>query len=233
MLENSQENNSHVLNCQNLASFSRDAIVLDTSNRKLLSLISILLNDDRQIMEVARQSYRHQLGFLKFSLINEGGKNLRLHFWDEQLEGLEDIHSHCANFHSRIVLGSLTENCYDLVCGNSHSRFRYQFNSIEGHSEAIADGFTSVHLKGRRVLLEGETYMKKSFELHNVHNVAKGTITISAWNVRDREALVLKEPNAHVNDCMVNAGMQPSDVKNILQKIMKRIQNNDITKSRN
>jgi hypothetical protein len=187
-----------------------------------------LLANDRLLKEGARQSYRHQLGFYKFVLMaDDAGRCLRLHVWDNPSAVQEDIHSHCARFHSRVVLGSLSENSYDLVVGDSHALFRYRFDAAAGHSVAVKDGTSGVCLRERRTLFRGDAYSKQALDLHNVSDAAQGTVTVSAWGPRHSEALVLKARGARPEDCAASAGMPADEMRVALHNVKERLAADD------
>lgn len=201
-----------------------DDVVSDASNGALLSCLDAILEDDELLAAVARRSHRHQLGFFKYVLIvGSSGRCLRMHYWDRAPDALEDIHSHCANFRSRIVLGKLTENSFGVTPGAEHSRFRYHFDENLGHSVAVADGMTGVRLLESRQLQAGDQYTKAPSELHSVSNVKPGTLTVSAWGERYSDALVFKSQDATPEDCVVPVGVPPAQLRAELLKIRKRI----------
>lgn len=204
-------------------------VVNDASNSALLSHLNSLLGDDALMAEAAERSHRHQLGFLKIVLFADGvGPSLRLHLWDQEQVLTEDIHSHCAPFCSRVVLGKLAENLYELSSGTSYARFRYRFDSVMKCSVAAADGFTNVSLKARNVRFPGETYARRVSDMHNVTDVVKGTITVSAWGTRDAEALVLKSDAASsATDCSVQIGMSEAELRSMIINIKERILSHD------
>lgn len=199
-------------------------VVRDTSNMELLSCLDRLLTDERLLTEAASRSYRHQLGFRKFVLMaDDVGRCLRMHVWDRPFVVQEDVHSHCANFHSRVVLGSLSEHSFDLVVGDSHARFRYRFDSSAGHSVAVKDGLTGVCLRKRRTLSQGDTYSKQAFELHSVSSAEQGTVTVSAWDLRNSEAMVLRPRGAQPEDCTASSGMPISEIRVALRNVLERL----------
>lgn len=199
-------------------------VVQDVSDSALLRCVNSLLGNEDLLAEAARRSHRHQLGFFKFVLmVDEAGSCLRVHMWDSASTTQEDIHSHCAHFRSRVVFGKLSENSFELVPGTSHARFRYRFDKNAGHSVAVADGLTGISLRDSRVLLAGDTYYKGSMELHNVSDVEPGTLTVSAWEMRLGEALVLKDVGACAEDCLAPVGMQAEQLRFALKYIKERV----------
>ena len=200
------------------------AVVGDASDLGLQRCLDLLLADEQLLAEAARRSYRHQLGFFKFVLMaDDAGRCLRMHVWDSALPVQEDIHSHCAHFQSRVVLGSLSENAFDLVLGDSHSRFLYRFDALAGHSVAVTDGVTGVCLRERRTLSRGDTYSKQATDLHSVSDAVQGTVTVSAWDSRHSEALVLKSRGAQPEDCAASAGMPVGEMRMALLNVKERI----------
>lgn len=201
-----------------------DDVVTDASNRALLSCLEAILEDDELLNAVARRSHRHQLGFIKYVLIaDSSGRCLRMHYWDRAPDALEDIHSHCAHFRSRIVLGELTENLFAVTPGAEHLRFRYHFDENLGHSIALADGMSGVSLLESRKLQAGDQYTKAPSELHSVCNVIPGTLTVSAWGGRYSDALVFKSQDATAEDCVVPVGVTLAQLRADLLEIRKRI----------
>lgn len=200
------------------------AVVRDASNMALLHCLDLLLADERLLTDAACRSYRHQLGFCKFVLMaDNAGRCLRLHVWDSPSTVQEDIHSHCAHFHSRVVLGGLSESSFDLVLGDSHARFRYHFDGSTGHSVAVTDGLTGVRLRERRTLSQGDAYSKQALDLHSVSDVVQGTMTVSAWDSRHSDALVLKPRGARPEDCAASAGMPVGEMRVALRNVKERL----------
>lgn len=209
---------------QNDYELAADDVVSDESNGALLSCLDAIIGDDELLAAVARRSHRHQLGFLKYVLIADpSGRCLRMHYWDRVPDALEDIHSHCASFRSRIVLGELTENSFGVRPGAEHSRFRYRFDENLGHSVAVAHGMSGMSLLESLVLQAGDEYTKAPNELHSVSNVRLGTLTVSAWEERHSDALVFKSPDAAPEDCVVPVGVPLEQLRAELLEIRKRI----------
>jgi hypothetical protein len=200
-------------------------VIQDTSNKALLRRIEFLLANENVLAEAARLSHRHQLGFFKYVLMADlSGRCLRVHLWDSSANSIhEDIHSHCAQFRSRVVFGQLSENTFELVPGTSYTRFRYRFDQSLGHSVAEPDGRTGITLKDSRVFYAGDTYDKDSTDLHNVIKVEPGTLTVSAWGLRQYEAIVLKMPGACPEDCVAHLGIPVAEFRVALHQIKERI----------
>ena len=201
-----------------------EAVVRDTSNDLLLAYLDQILQEPLRLLETARMSYRHQLGFMKLTLSHDArGGALRLHIWDGSATVIEDIHSHCADFTSRIVSGGLEERQYELIPGESFARFRYSFDSQAGHALSHADGLTNVIQTQVSPLLAGAIYHRHSQELHTVASTLANTITVSAWSARAAEAVVIKPIGALAEDCGVIAGIPPEHARCLLKSIRGRL----------
>jgi len=161
---------------------------------------------------------------LKFVILAcDDGGSVRLHHWDRADVSQEDIHSHCAHFESRVVLGRLSENAYSLCPGESHVLFRYRFDELAGHSVAVACGAVTALRREQRTLVRGDTYSKWASDLHNVSDAEQGTVTVSAWGLRHCEALVLKPHGTEAEGCAVSSGMPVPSARIALQDIRKRL----------
>lgn len=200
-------------------------VVHDSSNSSLIRYLDHLLGDPALMLAAAKRSHRHQLGFVKIVLaVDTDGACLRLHFWNEESEAKEDIHSHCADFTSRVVLGQLSENSYELTKGAEYACFRYRFDPANRCSLAAAVGHTGAKIVAHRIMAAGDMYLKRSNELHNVGNAAKGTLTVSAWTARNTEALVLKtDIAAAAQDCSAEIGMPEITLREILSSVRREI----------
>lgn len=200
-------------------------VMQDRSNAALLRQLDCLLSDKALLTEVASRSHRHQLGFVKIVLLTDDfGRSLRLHVWDLPSMQVEDIHSHCASFSSRVISGGLSENSYELTPGNEYVQFRYSFDMAMGCSVARADGTANAALVQSRLMSSGNMYVKKANEMHNVTNVELGTITVSAWESRNTEALVLKsDAAASAKDCEIPVGMMEGELLEILLDVKERV----------
>ncbi|GAB3035348.1 hypothetical protein [Bowmanella dokdonensis] len=203
-----------------------EEVVEDVSNKSLVNCLDLILSDDQLLEAAARRSHRHQLGFLKFVLLaNDPTYCLRMHLWDDESINIEeDIHSHCAHFSSRIVFGAIQENSYELIPGDAYKCFLYSFEQSLGHCVAKENGTTGVVRSGSRVLTKGNIYRAESNSLHNISQVKLGTLTVSAWGVREREALVLKNRQAIPKDCLVSSGIDLEELRSKLSKIKNRIE---------
>jgi len=201
-----------------------EAVISDTSNRLLLACLEQILHEPQRLLETARGSYQHQLGFVKIALRNDAiGRALRLHLWDQSATVLEDIHSHCAEFMSRVVFGGLEECLYEMTPGMRFTRFRYRFDTDAGHALAHADGLTDVLQTNVTPISAGTIYRRCSHELHTVGNMLVNTMTVSTWGVRATDAIVIKPVGARAEDCGAMAGMSPDHVRSLLMYIRGRL----------
>ena len=151
--------------------------------------------------DIAANSYAHPLGFEKYILHTfEDDYCLRLHFWQNQNAMVGDIHSHCSDFKSIILLGSLTNNTYVLNKGDNHKLFIYLTNQLK-ENVVVEKGTSDYLLTESQKINSKEYYFQKSELLHNLCNIDNNTLTLSLWSKRENPAIVLKNLNSKVEDC--------------------------------
>ncbi|MCD8523143.1 MAG: hypothetical protein LRY66_10920 [Saccharospirillaceae bacterium] len=201
------------------------SIVNDISNEKLIACINLLLSRDDLLRVAAEKSYRHQLGFMKIVLMSDSqGNSLRVHFWDDLLDDiLDDIHSHCADFRSRVLFGGFTESTYEMISGDDYNVFHYHFDVNAGCSSAINGGVASSIIKDIHKFKVGDIYHRSRSDLHRVERVKPSTLTVSSWMARHGEAIVLKDRNSCAEDCLVPVGMSVVEFSKVLKKIKDKI----------
>ncbi len=190
----------------------------------LIRRLESIIEDDLLLKDVAKRSYRHQLGFSKYVLaIGTDGSALRMHHWDMSDSTEEDIHSHCADFTSTVWLGGFEEETFTLTRGETHALYSYIFNDKTQRSEALRLKLSAVEKVSERKILAGEMYSVRSFSLHRVNSVRPGTLTVSLWKPRSHSALVLKPKAVLAGPCCSIAGMDVFDLKTKLEFIRGRL----------
>lgn len=188
-------------------------------------LLSEILADQERLEEVARHSYRHQLGFEKIILANgvDGGC-FRMHFWPTSASArMEDVHSHCASFKSFVVLGGMNQQIFKLESGAEFVAYSYRFNERLGRSEMSCARDVSLRFLHEVHISEGVEYFVDSKMLHKVVDVIPGTITFSRWGGRKDDAVVVKNRDIVIDDCVRYSGMSVSDVRQCLANVMELI----------
>jgi len=187
----------------------------------LKKLLSYILLDKESATAITLNSYRHQLGFNKFTLHTfSDGSSLRLHFWDDQAITKEDIHSHCAEFKSLIIHGSIVNNIYRLIDGVDNQIFNYSFDVDKSMIVAKRSGYGAYELIESKFINVTDYYVQPSQLLHNINNVSLNTITISLWKEREFPALVLKEKCASAEDCNYTVSFSEKEMKIKLNSIL-------------
>lgn len=182
-------------------------------NLALKNLLGSIISDNEILSEIASNSYRHQLGFEKYNLYTfSDGFSLRLHYWHKPEYFKEDIHSHCADFKSIVIKGSLINNIFILKVGETSKIFSYHFDENKKISLANDQGKIGFELKEKKLLLTSDTYFQSNRLLHRINEVCENTITLSLWNNRDSSALVLKNLNSTPDDCNCTSKFKMSEV---------------------
>lgn len=141
----------------------------------LVDLISIILNDPRQLNIILDRSYRHQNGFHKI-VITEGALfKLRLHIFENMAEiqlPMENIHNHRWNFSSQILKGDLKMEIYEKTDYGDNVYFDYNYNPSKHGNKYEVDlcGLTKLVMKEERLYKEGSFYYMNNKELHRIVN---------------------------------------------------------------
>lgn len=174
------------------------------TKRDVSSLLLATLRDNKSLGTLAANSYTHQLGFDKFLLSSSTANNiwLRMHYWPESINGHDsDIHSHCADFTSKVLAGSLSSLEYDRIeNGPPYFEYEYSFNIEKGESSSKFKGQAFLIETGRKKISPGTTYSLSAEKLHQTTDVAAGTITISIWGSRNQSATVFRNTTVNGSD---------------------------------
>lgn len=198
-------------------------------NNVLISrfLLEILQNESL-LTEVASRSYIHQLGFHKFVLgiVKETGVWLRLHYWPNPIHEVnEDIHDHCASFVSHVLQGSLQHAFYIKILGDTFLEYEYCFNEATKEGSSILKGTTDLKENGIKRVDTGCIYYLDAELLHQVNNVIGGTMTISLWGPRIKNASVIRSKEKHTQEMAKRSGMTRKTAQNSIQTIYNQLEN--------
>jgi hypothetical protein len=114
---------------------SRNLALMNILGRtdRIVSLLQLLLADERLLVEIASRSYRHTNHFDKIVLIDSDdrlGYRLTLHLWTPPYSDAdatdEQIHDHRFCFWSRILTGTLiSQNYVRSDTGNVYNEYQY------------------------------------------------------------------------------------------------------------
>jgi len=193
---------------------------------KVTTLLSEILQDDAMLAGVASNSYVHQLGFKKFIIAQEEESELwlRLHYWPCAFEGNdEDIHDHCAPFVSRVLTGGLQHRFYEEQSGNDFSKFEYCFDNKTQLGASVFKGSTSLTLTGTSMTSAGRTYLMEDHQLHQVCTAIAGTVTISIWGPRKKNARVIRSSNLSCRTEARRSGISAAKARNDIQNIISKL----------
>lgn len=206
------------------ALFAVSEVQADKSNKLLAQILEHAEKDEVEFNNILSRSYRHQLGFVKITLMDDGVNGcLRLHVWDEVSRRKEDIHSHCAKFTSRVLNGVLIENLFSLKEGATHSLFQYLRNEQAQRFDISFVGITEPLKEDSRKIEAGQIYERNAGQIHNVEYAAPGTITLSAWGQRKKSALVLKDIGAVPDDCSMVYPIGKNELRSLLKYCISRL----------
>lgn len=144
------------------------------TNEMLGDYLGAITKDTNRVAEIARHSYKHQLGFEKFHLNPDQHNDalcLRLHYWMRNsgtpFDG--EIHDHRHNFTSKVFIGSLSHTFYQTSAhGNELSLFEYRFDNATNISTQHYICSTGAKVISNKTINQGETYSLDNTLLHSV-----------------------------------------------------------------
>lgn len=139
----------------------------------LRRLIENLIDNSRELDEVARRSYCHNNGFFKILLLDKRPRySVRFHIWPEQPFQECDIHNHPWDMSGLVFNGSYEwpiyifehtqeeNNCFGLY------KCRY-FKDYSGHS-FFKKGNVKIIETGKQKLQQGDIFRLSSTQYHSV-----------------------------------------------------------------
>lgn len=166
----------------------------------LCQVLSEILRENHLLLEVASKSYIHQLGFHKYILgiVPEAGIWLRLHYWPEDINSEdEDVHDHCAPFVSHVMRGELGHKIYKITSGNKFFEYQYCFDEATQKGQDISCGRINITHTDNMVTSAGMVYFMSDDVLHKVNVAKQGTVTLSLWGRRTKNARVIRYNEAN------------------------------------
>lgn len=149
-------------------------LLASVTNEALGDYLLKAVSDSNKVAEIARHSYRHQLGFEKFLLNpdqNHGELSVRLHYWtrDSSTPFDREIHDHRHNFTSKVFIGSLSHTFYKTTAKrNGLSLFEYKLDNKTSISTQQYICETGTEQISNIDINQGETYSLDNSVLHSV-----------------------------------------------------------------
>ncbi|MFM0211491.1 hypothetical protein PQQ96_29275 [Paraburkholderia sediminicola] len=148
--------------------------------------------------------YIHQLGFYKFVVANIDGtfpRRIRLHFWKKG-EVKDDVHDHVASFASKVLYGSLINECFEhngLGEAFIHKEFSARGESC--HPEGFANSYATLSLQSRTEMGPLTTYFQDYRQLHRAGPATSEVVTLLVQDApNDRMINVFRERNFSSSD---------------------------------
>lgn len=195
-------------------------IIQNLDRLSLAALLDESIKNSNILSAIAQYSYVHQLGFEKYCLFFSQKKEitLRLHYWPETLgDAQEDIHDHCADFCSRVLLGDITHLCYEKdVNSDKYFEYSYSLNSHTQHSELTCLGSSNLRYQSDKHVTAPNLYFFEKDLLHCVKKSNKETITLSLWGPRTKNAIVYRKNYIEKESGIGRQPLTELDVRNRL-----------------
>ncbi|MBX2820315.1 MAG: hypothetical protein KTR29_11560 [Rhodothermaceae bacterium] len=188
--------------------------------------------------EIAKNSYKHELGFDKLVLFSRPTGNItrvKLHIWWPGKPFADiDIHDHRYDFRSKVLLGELRHELFIIRDdvkkkrkANEYELYEYQYNSKTNSAEQHYKH--TVQLKKARCKRcpEGRTYKMACDKIHCVLPGEDVSITLLLQGKSQKEkAIVLRPPdceNKH-EGCYSQDLFNFNEVDGLFRKIIERTQ---------
>ena len=167
--------------------FAALALTFLTDETALLNLAAVALSDPVRLATLARESYRHDNGFLKLLLFRSQCDHLRvrLHIWPKTDVRRQNIHDHRFSFWSRIVRGRMINHVWEVGVGEIREHFQYYSRAGKSYYAMMKLGTTSLVETRQFCVAAGGSYFFESGCLHAIECPVE-TVTIL---VEDRREL--------------------------------------------
>ena len=186
--------------------------------------IQAALDDPSSIEAIARQSYRHQNGFVKIPLKTENGEKFRLHVYRVGAKADKNIHNHRWDFESKVLCGSLPMHLYEIVEGNSHRLHTYLRKGRLYTIEYLRKiGLIESQLINIRA---GKKYLMKNHLYHKIATVKELTITymVTRKTVQKTCDLINVKDMSSTGEGVDEPPLSVQQVKENLELILEKIQ---------
>jgi hypothetical protein len=171
-------------------------------------------------------AYRHPNGFTKIRLttLDDYGWTIRLHVWAERASDY-DIHSHCWNFASRILAGSLTEETYTLAAGAGKYSVYNCSPSVGGQYSLKFQHKCDVNLVSKDVYQQGASYERDAKTLHAAYadSACRGVTVFVQGPERERFTTVIRPPSLDGDRKVVASRYDPTELMNLLREVVSLI----------
>jgi hypothetical protein len=175
-------------NLKHSHSFSKDAAnILETfSIDEIGAFLKDILDNEELLVKIAQKSYYHPNGFYKILLNLDPENSLRLHVWDSEryTSNIENVHNHCFDFASRILVGSLHSLYFREVDheddADRKGLYHSTFEASSRFNPARIKPVGRSHMKIERTVIykTGETYAQQKDIIHQVPQLKERVATL-------------------------------------------------------
>jgi len=199
------------------------------SNQELKVFLKRCLLDENLANCILNRSYIHQLGFTKYVLHISDKKEIivRMNVWknSNMLYSISnDIHDHCYNFTSKVIIGHLTHYIYEEnEFGENYDLFMYSFDRKNNKSIQEYERSIKVSLRNRFSVFSGEVYEFNSNIFHKVEFSSPITVTIQVqgrYNKKSARVLKNKIDTQTIESKKGLSALQYKDLEEDFKKII-------------
>ena len=186
--------------------------------------------------EIAAQSYKHELGFDKIVLFSRPFGNItrvKLHIWwpDKTFDDT-DIHDHCYDFRSKVLMGELKQELFTIRQGakrrrkrNEYELYEYQYNTTTNTAEQQYINNVQLKKAKDKHYPEGKTYKMISDEIHCVLPGDDVSITLLLQGKHTKNKAIVLRPLDYENKfaaCYSQQIFKFNEVEGLFKKIIQR-----------
>ena len=187
--------------------------------------LDYILSDEKSIRNISKYSYVHQLGFEKYVLFSNSAFDtikVRLHIWSREFDTRfeKEIHDHCHNVTSKIVIGHLRHQFFEPI--EKEKKYRLYEYRIDNKTKISRQDFIrNIGAKNTSFvdLQEGQVYSLNADILHYVESLTPISITVLLQGPLIKStARVLKKQN--IKDSKIEAiGIHELSVDEVVKKL--------------
>lgn len=185
---------------------NRQNILFDLKINKLELLINHIINNESELLKIAKQSYKHSNGFDKILLIDKRPKYaLRLHLWNPKNKCDGHIHNHEWDLSGIVIKGSYKWELYEFEDDISNKGFYcYECMYNSNYKEHILTNQKRVNVK--KIfdinISENSFYNLKSSTIHKITMTDKfsASLILHGNNIKQKIVVINKEEiQDHIN----------------------------------
>lgn len=158
---------------------------LPTFSELLPEIYFAVRHDANTLRDLASDSYEHENGFVKLTILKGANFRIRLHWWraETNMENVANVHNHRFDCISHVLKGQLRDVAWHTDdAGGVFSHYRYSPRSGTESYLLRYLGSRSLNITARATHRRGATYWLSNRSLHTSDVLQPDTITFFIEN---------------------------------------------------